>query len=64
MANLGGKGTQIEPTKIFTAKHMTKWLFTDMKMGKYRLILTQSAKPKDCFNLIDVKFTLSPSLNE
>lgn len=46
------------------AKHMTKYLFADIKKGKYRVLMNQSAKPINCINIVDVKLSLERSLNE
>jgi hypothetical protein len=64
LGNLIGKGTKVEPTKISNGKHMTKWIFSDLEKGKYRLVMTQVAKPNTCFNLIDVSLSLTPSISK
>jgi hypothetical protein len=62
--NLSGRGSLLEPARVLTSKHVTQYIFTDLRKGKYRVVMNQSAKPPVCINVIDVNFSLEKSLNE
>ena len=64
LSNLDGKGKLIEPTRVTNSKHVSQWLFTDLDYGTYQVSMIQAGKPLDCFNLIDVEFTVTESLSE